>query len=101
MYVDTSDPVLLGARIHRSHRVYAVFTDPTDRVISVSGGVPFGPDLEFAVIGPGSLYKECTGGPCDFLSCEQASFASVLAQPYNSFLCIRGGSQPSDFCLWG
>ena len=54
-----------GQGHHRSHRVYAVFTDPTDRVISVSGGVPFGPDLEFAVIGRGSLYKECTGGPCD------------------------------------
>ena len=63
MYVDTSDPVLLGSRTYRSHRVYAVFTDPTDRVISVSGGVPFGPDLEFAVIGPGkSLYQECTPG---------------------------------------
>ena len=101
MYVDTSDPVLLGSRTYRSHRVYAVFTDPTDRVISVSGGVPFGPDLEFAVIGRGSLYKECTGAPCEFFSCEQASFASVVAQPYHSFLCIRGGSQPSDFPAFG
>ena len=62
MYVDTSDPVLLGGRTFRSHRVYAVFTDPTDRVISVSGGLPGGPELEFAVIGPGSLYQDCNAG---------------------------------------
>ena len=101
MYVDTSDPVVLGTRTYRSHRVYAVFTDPTDRVISVSGGVPGGPDLEFAVIGTGSLYQDCAGGPCGTLNCVQASFASVLSQPYHSFLCIRGGSKPSDFPAFG
>ena len=102
MYVDTSDPVLLGSRTYRSHRVYAVFTDPTDRVISVSGGLPGGPDLEFAVIGTGSLYQGCTTpGGCAFLSCTQASFASILVEPYHSFLCIRGGSQPSDFPAFG
>ena len=102
MYVDTSDPVRLGSRTFRSHRVYAVFTDPTDRVISVSGGVPFGPDLEFSVIGPGSLYQGCTiPGGCAFLSCTQTSFASILVEPYHSFLCIRGGSQPSDFPAFG
>ncbi len=101
MYVDTSDEVVLGTRTWRSHRVYAVFTDPTDRVISVSGGLPGGPELEFAVIGPGSLYQECTGGLCGTLSCTQVAFASGLSQPYHSFLCIRGGSQPSDFPAFG
>ena len=102
MYVDTSDPVLLGKRTFRSHRVYAVFTNPTDRVLSVSGGVPFGPELEFSVIGSGRLYQGCTiPGGCAFLSCTQTSFASFLVEPYHSFLCIRGGSQPSDFPAFG
>ena len=67
MYVDTSDLVTLNGTLYRSHRVYAVFTGQTDRVISVSGSAPLGlPDLEFSVIGSGSLYRECVGG----LSCE-------------------------------
>ena len=83
--------------------MYAVFTDPTDRVISVSGGAPGGPDLEFAVIGPGSLYRECTGGLCEtFDANERLSFAfEIVAGPYHSFLCIRGGSQLSDFPAFG
>ena len=99
MYVDTSDPVSLNATPHRSHRVYAVFTDSTDRVISVSGAAPIGgPDFEFAVIGSGSLYRKCLKVSfCEQIDvvdggCALTAFG-IVAEPYSSF-CIRGGNGP-------
>ena len=106
MYVDTSDSVCLNGTSHRSHRVYAVFTDSTDRVISVSGAAPIGgPDLEFSVIGSGSLYRECVGASiCETVDanggCALTAFG-IVAEPYSSFLCIRGSNDPLGFPPFG
>lgn len=112
MYVDTSDLVTLNGTPHRSHRVYAVFTGPTDsapyltdRVIGVSGAAPIGgPDLEFSVIGNGSLYRDCVGQLCESIDsnggCSFTAFG-IVAEPYSSFLCIRGSNDPSAFPPFG
>ena len=67
MYVDTSDPVDLDGLSYESHRVYALFTDPTDRTFSVAGlgGSGDGPALEFQA-DSGQLLIDCGVVPCDF-----------------------------------
>ena len=110
MYLDSSGPVDPSGdgTLYKSHRVYALFTDSTDRMISIaglgqSGGIP----LQFSSFDPDDpqsdpeLFRECVV-PCDLLSCGQTSQpVANLHGPYHSFVCLRSGDQPSDFPAFG
>ena len=110
MYLDSSGPVDPSGdgTLYKSHRVYALFTDSTDRVFSIvglgqSGGIP----LQFSSFDPDDpqsdpeLFRECVV-PCDQLSCGQTSQpVANLHGPYHSFVCLRSGDQPSDFPAFG
>ena len=110
MYLDSSGPVDPSGdgTLYESHRVYAVFTDSTDRMVSIaglgqSGGVP----LQFSSFDPDDaqaapeLLRDCVV-PCGALSCGQTSQpVANLQGPYHSFVCLRSGNQPSDFPAFG
>ncbi len=108
MYVDTSDPVFIDGLDYRSHRVYAVFTDPSDRTFSVAGlgSTSSGLSLQFSAVSPKGtpdpvLLRDCVV-PCDVLSCSQNSQpVANLQGPYHSFVSIFSGNQPSDFPPFG
>ncbi len=103
MYIDTSDSVVLDGVSYESHRVYALFTDPTDRTFTVAGlgGTGGGPALEFQADN-GQLFLDCGDLGCDFFNCDtQSQPVASLHGAYHSFVCIRSGNVPSDFPPFG
>ena len=74
-----------------------LFTDPTDRVLGVSGTAPIGgPDLEFLLSAAAPILT--VGLPANstiYKAVVIGRFSGPVAEPGHSFLCIR--QRPVEF----